>query len=353
MIEKIVFLLICTFLVIFIPFLRRIYFSENTARKETLKKEARFEFIDYLRGLAILAVIIIHVGDGFYMDKIGNQDFINLMNALTRFAVPVFLFSSGLLLSRGSSWPDFYGKKIFRTFFPYIVLSVLVGVFWQAGIANTLYALISGTASIPYYFIIVLLELYLIFPFVKRFSRKKYFLHFSFLLTIGSFFIEETWGLFGIPLFFRYFFFFAYGMHLKQKFLSPQFSLDVKEKVFWLAIVFYYICTTLYFDLYFYNTRLFFAIAFINLVFLLKGKYKNIYGHRLIEYLGRNSLWIYLVHYFVIESMYELLKTSIDSFYLHYGILLVLGLPLSILTSLLFRNIYQYFIHFFIIKKSN
>ena len=120
--------------------------------------------------------------------------------------------------------------------------------------------------------------------------------------------------------------------------------------MFWGLVVVYYVVASFYFQLYFYNTRLFYAIALFNLVFLFKDKAKKIFSYSIITYLGRNSLWIYLVHYFVIQGLWVRALNFSDNFYLQYFYLFVLGLPLSIVASLSVKYIYDFFAKLFIIK---
>ena len=60
------------FLVFLIPLFRKIYFSENNKTVEISERKNRYDFFDFLRGVAILAVIFIHIGNNFYTDNTGN-----------------------------------------------------------------------------------------------------------------------------------------------------------------------------------------------------------------------------------------------------------------------------------------
>ena len=351
MIEKLVYLGLGSFLVFFIPFLRQIYFSEDKKNEGIVDRKKRYDFFDYLRGLAILAVIIIHIGDNFLVEQTGNLLFIKIMNSITRFAVPFFLISSGALLSRGLSLKSFYFKKFIRTFLPFFLITTAVGVYYRVGFTDLLLGYISGSASIPYYFMAILLQFYLIYPFLEKHSQKKYFLHITFLITIASFFIQDTWIIYGIPLFPRYLYFFAYGISQKERFLSNRYKLELKEKIFWLIIIFYYLVSTAYFQIYFYNVRLFFALALFNLIFLYKDRLKKSPGYSLFCYLGKNSLWIYLIHFFIIQAMYPLVKSWSNNFYLQYFYFFILGIPLSISVSLLWGKIYNIYFNLIISKE--
>ncbi|MDA3840550.1 MAG: acyltransferase [Patescibacteria group bacterium] len=340
MIEELVYLGLTSFLVLTIPILRKIYFSEERGVSITSERKGRYDFFDYLRGLAIIAVIVIHIGDSFYVEQSGNQVFIKLINNISRFAVPFFFISSGILLVRGNSLRQFFLNKTTRTFLPYFLITIMVGVYYNAGVLEIIRGFFAGKASLPYYFMAILLQFYLIYPFLVKYSKKKYFLHITFLITIIALFIEASWSFYGIPLFPRYLFLFAYGISQKDRFLSNSFSLGLKGKSFWIIVVLYYLFSSIYFQAYLYNVRIFYAIALFNLLFLLKDTLKNIPSYSFFCYLGRNSLWIYLIHYFIIQLIYPIAKQVSDNFYLQYLYFIVVGVPVSILLSLGFKLIY-------------
>ena len=90
----------------------------------------RNAYIDTLRGMAIFGVVVIHFGGSFvttasawtpsfYLGLILGQVF--------NFAVPLFIFLSGLLAgmssSRGTLW-DYYRGRFVRIFLPYLAASV-------------------------------------------------------------------------------------------------------------------------------------------------------------------------------------------------------------------------------------
>ncbi len=358
MILKLIYLGLSSFLILSIPILRRIYFSEGKEKSENNeilqqaqhKIKKRHDFFDYLRGLAILAVILIHIGDNFYVEGSGNILFIKFINNISRFAVPFFLICSGVLLLRAASFKKFIQKKIFRNFLPYLLLTMAVGVYYDIGVLKIIHGFFAGSASAPYYYMGILLQFYLLYPFLEKYSKKKYFLHITFLISIVSFFIEQTWVFYGIPLFPRYLFLFTYGISQKEKFLSEKFKLSLKEKTFWIMLVVYYVVFALYSQEYLYNIRVFYAIALFNLLFLAKDWIKNIPSYSLFCYLGRNSLWIYLIHFFIVQAIFPTVKQVSDNFYFQYIYFVIVGVPVSILFSLGFKYVYNLVFDIFTIK---
>ena len=69
-------------------------------------------------------------------------------------------------------------------------------------------------------------------------------------------------------------------------------------------------------------------------------------------YLGKNSLWIYLIHYFVIQAIYTIIKTSDNNFYLEYFIFVLIGVPFSVIFSLIFKKVYLFFVNLIMPKKA-
>lgn len=333
--------------VIFLPTLRNFFLPRGSEEKIVKREIKRYDFFDFLRGLAILAVIVIHVGEEFLFLENANQVFLILVNNISRFAVPFFLISSGVLLLREKSLLFFYQKKIIRSFLPFFLVSLFLGLYYNTNFLSIIWSFFTGSASLPYYFMSVLLQLYLVYPVLEKFSNKKYFLHISFLITMFSFFAFNYWTVLQVPLFLRFFFFFAYGISQKDRFLSNDFYLSAKEKIICFVFVLWFLFYSTYFQIYFYNMTFFYSIALFNLVFLLKDKV-NKYIFSFFVLLGKNSLWIFLLHYLVIQVISSFVISLNEVFYWQYLILLFISSILSIIASFAVKNIYKKFFSFVI-----
>ena len=91
-------------------------------------------WLNYLRVMAILAVLAIHVSAPVYYDYGNIPDFdwwiANVINAVSRFCVPMFVMISGaLLLGRETNTIDFYKKRGLRLLPAIIVWSALFAIF--------------------------------------------------------------------------------------------------------------------------------------------------------------------------------------------------------------------------------
>lgn len=131
---------------------------------------------DYLRALAILAVVLIHTTTKTL--EVGQYDVLHLswslfLNQIFRFAVPLFFLISGFLLELNYkdnlNYLTYFKKRISKIFIPFVVWSV----FYYAIIFkfplfnwNFLSNLLTGDASYQLYFIPTLLIFYLLFPFL-------------------------------------------------------------------------------------------------------------------------------------------------------------------------------------------
>lgn len=109
-------------------------------------------YLDYLRVLAIIAVVTIHVTAPYYSGGYGLDESVwwvaNLLNALSRFSVPVFVMISGaLLLGKRVGVLDFYRKSSLRIIPPLIFWNLIYVVFNAAiegGVPGAVWQLKAG-----------------------------------------------------------------------------------------------------------------------------------------------------------------------------------------------------------------
>ena len=130
--------------------------------------------IQVLRGLAILAVVIIHTCPHGLAGIV--------IRTLVNYAVALFLFCSGWLTK--TSFPDvkkFYKKRLTRVLIPYAIWSFFYtdafayrdGTFSRLP-HNYLYNLVYGTANFSLYFIIVYVILTLLTPLIGKLLQSEY-----------------------------------------------------------------------------------------------------------------------------------------------------------------------------------
>ncbi|MCX8131258.1 MAG: acyltransferase [Clostridia bacterium] len=156
-----------------------------------------YEF-DQIRVIAAISVIIIHV-TAIYSS---TSSFAYYSNQLVRYAVPIFILLSGFLLhfsnaDRELSYLNFLSKRFKKILIPYLVWSIiyilfenrsnLSSVYYKSGfLVESLTHIIRGTAYPHLYFVIIIIQMYLLYPFLKVLLGKypKALISSSFLLTL-------------------------------------------------------------------------------------------------------------------------------------------------------------------------
>jgi peptidoglycan/LPS O-acetylase OafA/YrhL len=148
--------------------------------------------LDIFRGIAITEVLLHHVA-AFAMRNTAagtlSHDLLILANRTLHFAVPAFLFIMGLLLTRTMlsgqrSWREFYERRARQTLVPYLIWTLFYVLFrvlvvpqdppsvlldtdrWRVW-------LLWGKAWYHLYFLVLALQLYLVFPFILAALRRK------------------------------------------------------------------------------------------------------------------------------------------------------------------------------------
>ncbi len=147
--------------------------------------------IEYIRGVAMLGVVAIHVGSQYLLNPMPNVHLVALFEIVSRFSVPIFFFVSafGLFYRIELSEPFEYGKFLRRRFkavlIPYLLWSTFYFVHdnWLAGyelLPDFDYGaeiLFFGLAKYHLYFMVILIWFYLLMPLwiflVKRMSPAK------------------------------------------------------------------------------------------------------------------------------------------------------------------------------------
>lgn len=160
--------------------------------------QTRQHYFDFLRVLAIFAVIVIHVAaQNWYTTDMHSFEWaaMNFYDSIVRWAVPIFVMISGaLFLSKDIPIRKLYSKYIFRIFTAFIFWSFMYAVkkYMESGdIVQAFMYFLRGEFHMWFLFMIV--GLYMIVPFVKKIAESesltKYFLVLAFIF---SFVMPET-----------------------------------------------------------------------------------------------------------------------------------------------------------------
>lgn len=148
-----------------------------------MQRERDLSF-DAFRGLAIIAVIGLHV---VYLGGYWNSPFCfycQFYCQLFDFAIPAFVFISGYWLSKKqikslADYKTFLVRRFSRIFIPYLFWSLILLGYeviktGDVNVYKMIFKLLLGRASFHYFFIIMIAQLYMITPLLQYINRKPY-----------------------------------------------------------------------------------------------------------------------------------------------------------------------------------
>lgn len=149
----------------------------------------RVVFLDYLRALACLTVIIVHSCEFFYIGSVNplsididNLHWANLIDSLFRPSVPLFVMASSyLLMPLRDDTPTFFKRRFTRVAIPYIFWLILYAVIPQYGgswadmdLGANLRGLLFNFPGIAghLWFVYMLLGVYLLMPIISPWLKN-------------------------------------------------------------------------------------------------------------------------------------------------------------------------------------
>ena len=274
------------------------------------RNRERIGFFDFLKGISILAIVAIHATAAFPQYQ--------WLNSFLWFAVPLFIFSTGYLLARRYAKPeaDYYKSFAKRVALPYAVFCLVVGTVSAAATAkfdaaafavDVILGMLNGGAL---YFIPLIIQLYLLFPLLQK-ARKAVP---AWIILLGAYAVSiffklfdnaaqaSAWNADPVSLAFcgRYLFFFAAGMYLSHVELGRK-----AEKVAGASLAVFLLASALSINTDFFPVYLFFyplaCLIIIAAAYHAARKWASA-ASRVMEDVGKASLFVYLVHPAVIFS---------------------------------------------------
>lgn len=328
-------LIVGALLVCLIPYLNQAYFYKVPVVGHVAVSNKRQPFFDIARGLAIIAVIVIHAIYVFIDLHPYNYDgILTIINNLSRFAIPFFFLCSGILLV---SSQGFYTRKLVRIFIPYLVVALAVGLYKELGVRDIVLGTISGSLLVPFYFVSVLFQLYILFPLLYKIRTSRIALWIVFIFSLLCAVIPSTWFFYTIPFFGQYLFFFFFGMYYRDMFLSNVSTFKLGPWI--LLAILDTILMCVFFDFY-YNTRLFYGIALFIALFIVQDKLFNNRVGQNLQVFGRHSLWIFLIHFPIEYVVYLAFRDYIGNYTLLFIITILGTIVISFLLALALQYIY-------------
>lgn len=341
-----------------------------------MQKDHLYEF-DLIRVVAALTVIGIHITASYIY--LSNTAYI--LNQLARFAVPLFLIMSGFLLyyadinSGFSGVKNFYIKRFKKLLRPYIIwtfiyagLNAYAARNWAGEIAKIPYHLIWGTASYHLYFIIIILQLYLIYPWLRHQVKKRpatilfasLFLSFVcqtllYFDMLGIYKLPAGYNMFYLVFFPVWIFYFVFGMiaaSKRQKWEEYLEARATKAAFLWLISFLLLLGDSFYTGSFAASLRPSVILYTIGTYFLLYSgflPYRHLIGKMsFIDWLSRQSFFVFLAHPLVIAFLIYLSQYAGMSFiwegdrgmFLQYLVTLIITLILTYCISLIPKGSY-------------
>ncbi|WP_040682672.1 acyltransferase [Methanobrevibacter boviskoreani] len=302
----------------------------------------RILYLDSLRVLAIVCVVLMHVSTRFNVN-VANFDISALINAFIRVGIPLFFMVSGALLI-GKSNENFIGRRFNRILKPYIfwvIVYFLVGILLFNGTFSLNYfldiLLVKASITTHFWFIYCLLGGYLLIPIVNGYLKiekdkgLKYLLVLLLLCTVLTSldkFVDLNVSQFKIifinlPFLKTPLFYFVIGYYLNNKKFNISNKKLVLISIILIAIGYvlelFYLHTSnhgfkfpdatflLNYHLIIESIGVFIFFKYFDLT-LISSKLNSLSNSRLIP-IVRNisgcSFGIYFVHYVIIKYLFE------------------------------------------------
>jgi peptidoglycan/LPS O-acetylase OafA/YrhL len=348
-----------------------------------MSKAKVLEF-EIFRAFAIIAVVLIHSSaEGWGMTDPHSKLhlFFGFLNKMSNFAVPAFIFMSGVVLfyTYYTRWQakdiiKFYAKRLKFIVVPYIVVSLVYYLYNQQlflgkmtfNLSEFLNLLPWADAGYHLYFIIIIVQFYLLFPLLlfcaKKFPLiKRHFTLIGIVLFLVFYIINKFYYAFEHKpsLCFTYFIFFFLGASIgmnysdaltrmkKYRWAITIITLLSGLGLWWLYVLAgYKINLSNYlFDLSFNMYGAFASMSIILLAYVIHRNYAKLSS--VFQSIGGHSFGIYLIHPALLSTFR--LKVPASGGTLHYllnfvGSFLVAFAGAYILTILIKRLIKPYWI---------
>lgn len=284
----------------------------------------RLEYIDALRGFIMILVVYLHIINfGYHIANTKMEAMDTFINLFIRFLMPLFFFISGFVLYKKERvWrktiiKDFIRKKFFILVTPTFIFLFLFAFLFSLSYIGSLTEMKSG-----YWFTIALFEFFVLYIVSNIISKPTgggkidiQILTISIMLyLIGSAYryyqlhSGDIWILDFIGIIhWRYYFFFVFGTLVKKYYSNFCQWMDnqyISAVIIILMVVVHFVVSR-FFPIHQYNTVTFLiqGTLGIMIVFTFFRRYEDSFSKttfigKWLQYIGRRTLDIYLLHYF-------------------------------------------------------
>lgn len=323
--------------------------------------------MDLLRALSTIAVILIHV-TGIILYNTSNKGLTYnislILNQLSRFSVPAFIFLSGfgLALSYKKESKYLYYlihrlKKIIPDYLVWSIIYIFLIENPNLSYSDKIHNIFDGTLYYHFYFVPIIIILYLIFPIFYKFFKTKFALFITFFLNMGIYILlrypnipknvsekltrEST---------INWIFYFVLGVYLCTNYNKIHiFIKKHKTKLLILLLITTYILLKDTYSCLEINSSLDYGTTFIRpsvmlfstffILYIMSFNFNNLSFKKILYIVSKHSYTIYLSHplllywlkKYYIENKYII--GSYKFFIISFSICFIVGLLISILIN--------------------
>ena len=289
-------------------------------------EKTRVPYFDFLRLLATVAVILLHISGSFYETTEHDMAFWFgvYCNAATRWAVPAFVMLSGALFlqpQRTLTLKTLYGKYILRLLIIFVTWCLLYellfvpSLYWIKGVSpGSIRVSFVYHYPIHLWFLPMLMGVYMIFPILRVIAKDEkvtvYFLLLWFLFSLLAYFpgvVADTAAIFSVRLVMGF-----SGYALLGYWLSVT-KLKIRKgwvlAFFFVSLALMWIISSLTSDQdHFFECLapnvIFFSFSVFLLARLMNGNIeKSVIWSKALTFVREDLLGIYLIHIFYIDLL--------------------------------------------------
>ncbi|MCZ8513435.1 acyltransferase [Paenibacillus filicis] len=357
---------------------------------EKKKSKSKLLELDIVRAIAIVAVVTIHATADATVDPLlvseSSKTFYIAVNKLSNFAVPVFIFISGLVLFyrylddwNGRQTVQFYVKRVRQALVPYLIWSLFYYLYnqwiyehdtlhmdWREFAEKLPWA----DTSYHLYFMVIIVQFYLVFPLLMSLCQAlPWFRKALFPLGIliqAAFYAYNHWAQpvqQSASICFNYFSIFAFGGALGLHY--DAFFRWLRKNIPWVLPVtavlgftfmalfafedrLHIVLDNTWFELLFFGYAMFAGMSFIWLGRLLLDKLPS--AAKALNALGAASFGIYFVHPAVL-SYFKTHVTNDTGSTLHYFGYVAAGFLITLFVSWALAYAYGRFMRLFVKRR--
>lgn len=318
-------------------------------------KQGRESRFDILRGFAMIGIVMIHIHSYFQFFHPADELVIKttlFFSNLSRFSVPLFILTSAIFLRKKKGY---WISKLKNLLLPYTFASIIgyLVKYNNYHLLEFLQFFCLGKVFAPFYFVPLLIQFYILFYLFEKLltNRKisKLILFLSFVTNLASnlgFFDRILPADYHSISILNYNFFFILGIQIglaEEKQNKPKTDVSILFGTLTLMFIGFLMLFSFAYSVDFKNHHLIYPIFFFFVLWEVIPKISKTICNW-ISYIGNNSLFIFLLHPFVIHMMHSFDPYIFGGPFLGYIVTLTLNVGIPIVTAIIIqkgKSLYQ------------